>query len=91
MLAILGATDAAFAKAAEYLKTDSLADSSFLFWPELVAFRRDKRFWPFVSHIGMVDYWRATGRWPDFCSEPDLPYDCKAGAAKLASGSAART
>ena len=21
--------------------------------------------------------------WPDFCSEPDLPYDCKAEAAKL--------
>ncbi|HEY5409087.1 MAG TPA: hypothetical protein VIJ94_00025, partial [Caulobacteraceae bacterium] len=82
MLAILGANDEAFAGAAAYLQKDSLADSSFLFWPGLAAFRRDKRFWPFVTSIGLVDYWRATGKWPDFCSESGLPYDCKADAAK---------
>jgi hypothetical protein len=32
----------------------------------------------------LLDYWRASGKWPDFCFEPDLPYDCKAEAAKLA-------
>ena len=25
----------------------------------------------------------ASGNWPDFCSDPDLPYNCKAEAAKL--------
>ena len=86
MLAILGANDEAFARAADYLKMDSLADSSFLFWPDLAAFRRDKRFWPFVSRIGLVDYWRASGKWPDFCSTPGLPYDCKGAAARPPKG-----
>ena len=36
-----------------------------------------------VGRIGLVDYWRTTGKWPDFCSDPSLPYDCKAEAAKL--------
>lgn len=30
------------------------------------------------------DYWRKSGKWPDFCFRPDLPYDCKAEAARLA-------
>lgn len=24
-----------------------------------------------------LDYWMATGRWPDFCADPNLPYDCR--------------
>lgn len=28
--------------------------------------------------------WLKSGEWPDFCFEPDLPYNCKAEAAKLA-------
>lgn len=84
MLAVLGDTDAAYLRAAEYLKKDSPADSSFLFWPDLASFRRDKRFWPFVARIGLVDYWRATGNWPDFCSKTVAPDDCKTEAAKVA-------
>ena len=38
MLAILGDKDAAFAQAKAYLKRDSYADSSFLFWPNLAEF-----------------------------------------------------
>jgi len=30
------------------------------------------------------DYWRKSGKWPDFCFDPKLPYDCKVEAAKLA-------
>ncbi len=37
-----------------------------------------------AARIGLVDYWRSTGEWPDFCFDPRLPYDCKAEAAKLA-------
>jgi hypothetical protein len=32
---------------------------------------------------GLFDYWRKSGRWPDFCFEEELPYDCKAEAAKI--------
>jgi hypothetical protein len=39
---------------------------------------------PLMARLGLVDYWRASGHWPDFCSEPGLPYDCKAEATKLA-------
>jgi hypothetical protein len=82
MIAILGDNDDAFTLAARYLKKDGLGDSSFLFWPGLDALRRDKRFWPFVTGIGLADYWKSTGAWPDFCAQPGLPYDCKAEAAK---------
>jgi hypothetical protein len=46
-------------------------------------FRNDPRFMPLAARYGLVRYWKKTGRWPDFCLEADLPYDCKAEAAKL--------
>jgi hypothetical protein len=37
-----------------------------------------------IAHrFGLSDFWRDTGKWPDFCARPDLPYDCKAEADKL--------
>jgi adenylate cyclase len=48
-----------------------------LFFPEMKAFRRDPRFWPLAKHLGLVDYWVKSNHWPDFCAEPDLPYDCR--------------
>jgi hypothetical protein len=54
-----------------------------LFREPLRNFRRDRRFMLVAKRFGVVDYWRESGHWPDFCSEPDLPYDCKAEAAKL--------
>jgi hypothetical protein len=39
---------------------------------------------PLMKKLGLVDYWRTSGHWPDFCSEPGLPYDCKVEAAKFA-------
>jgi hypothetical protein len=32
----------------------------------------------------LLSHWQKGGKWPDFCFEPDLAYDCKAEAAKLA-------
>ena len=54
-----------------------------MFRPTLAAFRRDPRFMPIVNRAGLVDYWRSSGKWPDFCFEPGLPYNCKKEAAKL--------
>ena len=39
---------------------------------------------PLMAKLGLVDYWRATGKWPDFCGEPGLSYDWKTEAAKVA-------
>lgn len=57
---------------------------STFFRAPLAQVRRDVRFMTIAQRFGLVDYWRATDTWPDFCSAPDLPYDCKEEVAKLA-------
>ena len=57
--------------------------SSFFFSPPTAAMRRDPRFMPLMAKLGLADFWRTTGEWPDFCAEPALPYDCKAEVARL--------
>ena len=53
------------------------------FRPALKNFRHDRRFMEIARRAGLLDYWRKSGQWPDYCSEPGLPYDCKVEAAKL--------
>lgn len=59
-------------------------NSDLLFRPWMAGIRRDPRFLDLVGRIGLVDYWRSSGNWPDFCRDPQLPYDCKKEAARLA-------
>ena len=54
-----------------------------LFRPALADVRRDPRFMTVAKRLRLVDYWEKTGKWPDFCNDPMLPYDCKTEAAKL--------
>lgn len=54
-----------------------------VFRPKFAVARNDVRFMKIVSSWGQFDYWRKRGRWPDFCFEPSIPYDCKVEAAKL--------
>ena len=54
-----------------------------IFRPALHNFRRDPRFMRVAQHLGLLEYWQKSGYWPDLCMEPDLPYNCKAEAAKL--------
>lgn len=56
---------------------------SVLFRPPFRDFRRDARFIPLAARFGLVEYWQSRGIWPDYCRDPDLPYDCKAEAAKF--------
>jgi len=53
-----------------------------LFRPALRDVWRDRRSIAAAAHLGILHYWKATGQWPDFCSDPTLPYDCKKEAAK---------
>ena len=53
------------------------------FRPPFARLHRDIRFMEIAERFGLSDYWRKSGKWPDFCFEPDLPYDCKKEAAKL--------
>jgi tetratricopeptide (TPR) repeat protein len=57
--------------------------SDALFRPQFRKFRQDPRFMRSAKNIGLVDYWQTTQKWPDFCFEPDLPYDCRQEAARL--------
>jgi tetratricopeptide (TPR) repeat protein len=43
----------------------------------------DPRFMVIAHRFGVADFWRDTGKWPDFCARSDLPYDCKAEVGKL--------
>lgn len=66
------------------LQDERLAIFEVIFRPALRELHHDARFMIIAQRSGLLDYWRESGKWPDFCLEPDLPYDCKAEAAKLA-------
>lgn len=83
-LAEAHATDEAFALIANSPTRIVAQNSSMLFRPALKDIRRNPRFMYVAKRIGLLNYWRTTGHWPDFCQEADLPYDCKTEAAKLA-------
>ena len=76
MLARQGDVDGAYAALAA--NPANYQFPNLFFFPEMKAFRRDPRFMPLVHRLGLVDYWTRSGHWPDFCAEPDLPYDCGA-------------
>ena len=83
-MSVLGFTDDAFAIATRYQTTTCGCAHSILFFTLTAPMRRDPRFMSLAARLGLVDYWRASGHWPDFCDEPGLPYDCRSTAAKLA-------
>jgi hypothetical protein len=53
------------------------------FLPPWATLRRDPRFMAMLARTGVIEYWRETGKWADFCDEPDLPYNCEAEAARV--------
>jgi hypothetical protein len=48
----------------------------------MAPFRDDPRFWSVALRAGLVDYWRTTQAWPDFCR--DQIDACKSRAAQAA-------
>lgn len=78
----LGDLDGAFAFAETLLRTDSYIVTA-LFAPAAEPLRADRRFMPLMRDWGLLQYWAASGRWPDFCADPELPYRCEAEAARL--------
>jgi hypothetical protein len=82
-LSVLGFTDDAFTVAQKYTPRRE-GDTAFLFYTLTARLRRDPRFMQLAARLGLVDYWRSSGHWPDFCSEPGLPYNCRDTATKIA-------
>jgi DNA-binding winged helix-turn-helix (wHTH) protein/TolB-like protein len=83
LLTLLGDLDSAFTQADLYAPIVSAYPPAYLFLPQTAPLRADPRFMKVANRLGFVAYWRTTGQWPDFCSTPNLPYDCRAEAAKL--------
>jgi len=85
LLAQFGREDEAYELIMGWQRTDQAgAMTGMLFRPTMRKFRSDPRFIRVAAHLGLLAHWQHSGKWPDFCSEPDLAYDCKAEAAKLA-------
>jgi hypothetical protein len=85
VLAEFGLMDDAFAMADRWTRVmGGWSTPQFLFPPDASALRRDRRFIALATKIGLVDYWRSTGKWPDFCADPMLPYSCVKEAERLA-------
>ena len=78
-----GQTDDVLAWIARTPTPEVVRESYILFRPSLAGLRKDPRFMTVAKRLGLIDYWRSSGKWADFCYEPTLPYDCKAEAAKL--------
>ncbi len=81
-LAVVGDIDAAFSMAEAYLQHHGVDPSPF-FLPSWENVRREARFMDLIKDTGLIQYWRETGVWADFCRDPDLPYDCEAEAARV--------
>ncbi len=50
--------------------------ATILFQPEMSGVRARPRFMNLAANMGLTTYWRRSGRWPDFCAQPDLGYNC---------------
>ena len=83
-LSMLGFVDNAFDIAGRYAATPDASEyTAFLFSPKTAAMRLDPRFIGVAAKLGLVSVWRKTGKWPDFCADSNLPYNCRAEAEKV--------
>jgi hypothetical protein len=82
-MGIFGRTDQAYAILARPDVLKGLREGTeALFRPYMRGIRHDPRFMPLAARLGLVRYWMETNKWPDFCLDADLPYNCKREAAK---------
>jgi len=58
------------------LNVDDLYIRSALFRPALARLRADPGVMQLFDAGTQLDYWVTSGRWPDFCADPELPYQC---------------
>lgn len=88
-LAMLQRVDEAYATA-DRLPAESVDNETtdLLFTTVTAPLRADPRFMTLSARLGLVAIWTQTDRWPDFCAESTLPYDCRVEAKRALSGEA---
>lgn len=82
LLATFGDLDGAFAITRQVFEEDATV-FEIGFAPQAAPMRADPRFMQLMRDAGLLQYWRESGRWPDFCADPSLPYRCETEAARL--------
>ena len=81
-LGTFGRVDEFYAVTRNPLTVDSMTVSTdTLFRSQMTPILRDPRFIELAQRLGLLAFWRSSGAWPDFCRDPQLPYDCRAEAA----------
>ena len=75
MLAALGETRQAMEAANSALNRKPF-ESWILFAPVTLKLRQDPAFVDLATRMGLIDYWRETGKLPDFCSNPATRNEC---------------
>ncbi|MDB5431784.1 MAG: hypothetical protein JWP35_2900 [Caulobacter sp.] len=81
-LNLLGDLDDAFALAGRGYSDDGDFSAFALYAPPTAPMRADPRFWPLAAQLRLLDYWRTSGRWPDFCDGLKGAESCQARAAQ---------
>ncbi len=76
-MAAAGFHDDAMELARERIASDDSWFRGSLFRPSLHEFRSNPAVFELFELNGLLEYWQSSGEWPDFCEEPDLPYDCR--------------
>ena len=84
VLGQFGRTDEAIDLMLHYAGSDAIIlQAPRMFRPAMRSVWRDPRSMAAAAHLGLLRYWKVSGHWPDFCSDPNLPYNCKKEAKKL--------
>ena len=75
MLAALGETRQAM-EAANSARDHGGFESWILFAPVTRNLRQDPGFVGLAGRMGLIEYWRETGKRPDFCTDPAMRSEC---------------
>jgi DNA-binding winged helix-turn-helix (wHTH) protein/TolB-like protein len=78
LLGAAGLDDATFQLARERIARGDIWYRELLMMPAFRSLRSDPAVMELFAASGQLDYWLQTGHWPDYCADPELPYDCEA-------------
>lgn len=79
LLAVSGLVDAALDLVMQRIaEGDTLVrESGILLRPAFAQARQNPRIMALFKKTGQLEYWLQTDSWPDYCRDPELPYDCE--------------
>jgi TolB-like protein/DNA-binding winged helix-turn-helix (wHTH) protein len=86
LLGAAGYVDPVLELVSQRLAVDDLYIRGFLFREAFRGIREDPRVMAWFDAGTQLGYWLETDRWPDFCSEETLPYDCRSLALEYQAG-----